>query len=123
MQDTTPTGSSDATRSNGGNPEQLPSPVSATPADVVDGGQITLGNEPVSWKEKHETETAKALTFTLVGIMAGTLVLHYVSVIVLMIKGHKDAVDILSHVFDSWLPVISGFVGGAVTFYLTRNKE
>lgn len=88
----------------------------------VEGGEITLGPEPVSWKEKHESETAKVVAFSLLAILAGSIVLHYVAVIILMVNDQKDTVDVLSQVFDSWLPVISGFVGGAVTFYLTRQK-
>lgn len=90
--------------------------------DVIEGGAITLSPERVSWKEKHETETAKVLTYALVGILAGSLLLHYSAVTVLMLNDQKDAVDVLINVFDKWLPVISSFVGGAVTFYLTRRK-
>lgn len=90
--------------------------------DIIEGGTITLSPEPLSWKEKHETETAKVLTYALVGILAGSLLLHYSAVTVLMLNDQKDAVDVLTNVFDKWLPVISSFVGGAVTFYLTRRK-
>lgn len=90
--------------------------------DVIEGGTITLSPQPVSWKDRHESETAKVLTFALVGILAGSLLIHYVAVSVLLLNGQKETVDVLTTIFDKWLPVISSFVGGAVTFYLTRKK-
>jgi hypothetical protein len=90
--------------------------------EIIEGGRITLSPDHISWKDRHESETAKTLTFLLVGTLIVSLVIHYVAVIVFMLIGHKDAVEVLTSVFDKWLPVISSFVVGAVTFYLSRRK-
>lgn len=91
--------------------------------EMIEGGTITLSSQPISWKERHETETAKVLTFALLALFAGSLLVHYISVTFLMLNAQKEAVDVLTNVFDKWLPVISSFVGGAVTFYLTCKKD
>lgn len=98
------------------------SSASANDDEVIEGGTITLSPDHISWKDRHESETAKTLAFVLVGTMIGSLLLHYVAVTILMLYDKKEAVDVLTNVFDKWLPVISSFVGGAVTFYLTRRK-
>jgi len=90
--------------------------------EVIDGGRITLSADHVSWKDRHESETAKTLAFALVATLVGSLVVHYTAITILMLNDQKEAVDVLTQVFDKWLPVISSFVGGAVTFYLTRRK-
>ncbi len=43
----------------------IPEQPSANDDEIIDGGTITLSPQPVSWKERHETETAKVLTFVL----------------------------------------------------------
>jgi hypothetical protein len=61
----------------------------ANDEEFIDGGTIVLSRQTVSWKERHESETAKVLAFTLVGILAGSLLIHYVAVTVLMLCGQK----------------------------------
>jgi len=102
-------------------PPQRPSD-SSQDEELIEGGRITLSSDEISWKDRHETETAKVLAFVLVGTMVLSLGLHYMCVTILMLNGKKEAVEVLTSVFDKWLPVISSFVGGAVTFYLTRRK-
>jgi hypothetical protein len=53
---------------------------------------------------------------------SATLLLHYLFVMTLELKGKHEAVESLMTVFHSWLPVISGLVGGATTYYFTRDK-
>lgn len=90
--------------------------------ELIDGGKVMLSPNQISWKDHHESETAKTLTLVLVSTLVGSLIIHYVAVTILMLNDKKEAVDVLTDVFDKWLPVISSFVGGAVTFYLTRRK-
>lgn len=55
-------------------------------------------------------------------MMAVGLLLHYAAIITLELFGKHDAVKSLEAVFHAWLPVLSGLVGAAVTYYFTREK-
>jgi hypothetical protein len=55
-------------------------------------------------------------------MMAVGLVLHYVAVMALELAGKHDAFKSLEAIFNAWLPVLSGLVGAAVTYYFTREK-
>jgi hypothetical protein len=58
----------------------------------------------------------------LIWMMAIGLVVHYAAVMALELCGRHDAVKSLETIFNAWLPVLSGLVGAAVTFYFTRDK-
>jgi hypothetical protein len=102
---------------------------------VVEGGGLTPSRRPPSetesygWKppsklspEEQAASTARTLAFLLVA----TLVLSYVvqnGLVVLMSFYNKpEAVATLEHIFNQWLPVLSGLVGTAVGFYLKERK-
>jgi hypothetical protein len=73
-------------------------------------------------KQKH-AETASRLAGRLIWILAGTILLHYVSVIVLIYLKRDDAIKELADILHAWLPVLAGLAGGAATYYFTRDKE
>jgi hypothetical protein len=85
---------------------------------VHDLDQDSIGFEP----QKHRAKTASYLAFILVAILALTLLLHYVSTLILCCYGQIETAKSLGQIFDKWLPVITGFVGGAVTYYFTKEK-
>ena len=43
-----------------------------------------------------------------------TLVLH--------LSGKSEVAKALSDIYEKWLPVITGFTGSAVTYFLTRER-
>ena len=55
-------------------------------------------------------------------MLAVGLVLHYAAVTALELSGKHEAVKSLEAIFNAWLPVLSGLVGAAVTYYFTREK-
>ena len=59
----------------------------------------------------------------LIGMMAVGLLLHYAAVVVFEWNGKHDSVKSLETVLNAWLPVLSGLVGAAVTYYFTREKS
>ncbi len=73
--------------------------------------------------KKGHAETAKTLSFWLVGILAGSVVLHYVCVMILLLLKRDYAVTALEDVIHVWLPVLAGLAGSAVTFYFTRDSK
>lgn len=91
--------------------------------DPIEGGAITDLEEELSFHEaKHRAHTARKLAYWLVVVLGTTMLVHYASVMFLEIKGKHEAVESLSSIFHAFLPVISGLVGGASTFYFTREK-
>ncbi len=58
----------------------------------------------------------------LIWMMAVGIVLHYAAVVAFELSGKHDSVKSLETIFNAWLPVLSGLVGAAVTYYFTREK-
>ncbi len=107
----------------------LGDPVVASPEtddqeiDVIEGGEINHSAQDTSWKDNHESETAKTQTYAFVAILAGSFAVHYIAVTVLILCNEMEAVSTLTALFDKWLPVISSFVASATTYYLSHRKN
>lgn len=92
--------------------------------ELLEAGTVDLNKRPLKIeKVTHRAKTASYLAFLLVTILVLTLLLHYLATLILSCYGQAEAVKVLGEVFDKWLPVITGFVGGAVTYYFTKEKS
>jgi hypothetical protein len=89
--------------------------------DTLEGGFVRP-LEDYFVEEKHRADTARRLAYSLVVILAGTVMLHYVTVLILELKGRPEAVQSVAQIFNVWLPVIASLVSAAVTYYFTREK-
>jgi hypothetical protein len=93
----------------------------------IEGGSIPYFEWNPSNVEFHEAEhrahTARRLAYWLVIILGVSIVAHYLSTMVLELNGKHEAAESLAKIFNSWLPVLSGLVGGASTYYFTRDKH
>jgi hypothetical protein len=89
--------------------------------DTLEGGFVRP-LEDYFVNEKHRADTARRLAYSLVVILGSTVVLHYITVLILELKGRTDAVEGLGRIFNVWLPVIASLVSSAVTYYFTREK-
>jgi hypothetical protein len=93
-----------------------------TEDNVLDGGAVEpLQDYPVA--EHHRANTARYLALALVGIFAMSVVLQYTSTIILIYTGKADAIPNLDKMFNILMPVLSGLVGGATTYYFTKEKR
>lgn len=91
---------------------------------LIQGGTISNLDQDAEWRpEKHHAETARWIANCLLGVLVASFVVHYVAITVLSLYEKTAAVESLSSLFGNWLPVMSGFVGGAVTYYFTRRDE
>lgn len=72
--------------------------------------------------KKTHAETAKTLSYWLVGILAGTVLLHYICVMILVLLGKDYELPIIEDILHVWLPVLAGLAGSAATYYFTRDK-
>ena len=89
--------------------------------DILEGGAVEpLEDYPVA--EKHRADTARYLAYSLVGILGLSIVFQYSVTIVLVYTGRIDAIPILDRTFNILMPLLSSLVGGATTYYFTRNK-
>jgi hypothetical protein len=102
----------------------LPNEEKEANGDLVEGGIITDLEEPeVTFHEaKHRANTTRLLAVSLVGFLAFLILVHYACTMVLEFYDKREAVESLSKIFNNWLPVITGLVGSAVTYYFTKEK-
>jgi hypothetical protein len=87
------------------------------PADLRPGWQ------PPPTLEERKAETAKKLASWLVGILGGSIVVQYACVMTLVLTGRDYGAKVVEDLFHSWLPVVSGLAGAAVTYYFTKNGK
>ncbi len=67
--------------------------------------------------------TAIILAVLLVIILVGTTSLHYYTVLQLAQDGKTEVATQVSTIFDKWFPVITGFTGSAITYFLTKDRQ
>ncbi|MBL8077828.1 MAG: hypothetical protein JNM55_07695 [Anaerolineales bacterium] len=92
--------------------------------EVIEGGEISELDVPykVDPLKKQRAATTRSLAYILVGILALSVVLHYITIAWLLINEKKELTVELSTIFSTWLPVISGLAGSAVTYYFAQEK-
>jgi hypothetical protein len=90
--------------------------------DVLEGGEVeSLQDYPIA--DRHRANTARYLAYALVGILALSVLFQYASTMTLIYTGKVDAIPNLDRTFNTLLPLLSGLVGGATTYYFTREKR
>jgi hypothetical protein len=91
--------------------------------ELVEGGSIRDLSGEYKFQTRHREDTARRLAYSLVGILGGSFVLHYSATLILEFTGRTSSAESLARVFNAWLPVIASLVGGAVTYYFTKEKR
>jgi len=90
---------------------------------TIEGGEIKeLDVYKIDPLKKQRAATTRALAYLLVAILFLSVVIHYGMVAWLLSNGKKDVTVELSTIFSTWLPVISGLAGSAVTYYFAQEK-
>jgi|SRR5882672_3321313 len=89
----------------------------------TEGGEVKGLREIDFEPAKHRAETARKLAYFLVITLASSILVQYGSVLYLVHSGKAEALDNISKIFNSWLPVISGLVSGAATYYFTKDRD
>lgn len=71
---------------------------------------------------RHANANAsRRLAYALITSLTLTFVAHYWTTF-WFVREAKLPITALSDLFDKWLPVITGFTGSAVTYFLTRER-
>jgi len=92
------------------------------PVEVVEGGDVDPLQD-YSVAERHRADTARYLAYALVGTLALSVVLQYALTLVLIYTGKTEGIANLDRTFNVLMPILSGLVGGATTYYFTRDKR
>lgn len=71
--------------------------------------------------ESVKAETSKMLASVLVSALSVSYLAHYVVVLILSLFDKKDTLELLSNLFNAWMPIIAGFTGAAVTHYFSKK--
>ena len=96
----------------------------AAEVSIIEGGSVSDFQE-IKWEpeKKHRAETARYLAYGLVGILAFTILIQYGMTVFLIFQNRESGVATLEKLFSTLLPVLSGLVSGAATYYFTREKN
>ena len=93
-----------------------------TPGDgnIVDGGSVEDA-PPIKLKGPFDVDKHRGyVTVLLIALLGFLIAGHYICVIVMEWNGKKT--DSVNAAFNAALPIISGLVGSAVTYYFTSRK-
>lgn len=85
-------------------------PVVLRPVKSSDAGQYHL-------------QTVRRVAYSLLALLALTILVHYAVTVYVVIWGEKDNMDRIDQVFNVILPVVSGLAGSAATYFFTEPRR
>ena len=91
--------------------------------EVIEGGDVAQVTELHFEERRHRAATARVLAYCLLGLLAATIALQYGFTLWLILSGKESDVPALDKLFNALLPILSGLVGGAVTYYFTKERS
>ncbi|MEM5786239.1 MAG: hypothetical protein AAGU11_02900 [Syntrophobacteraceae bacterium] len=92
--------------------------------DMIEAGDVQGLEADIPFHEaKHRAETSRFLAVMFAWVLALSVLLHYLVTASVMLWGNESIADHLSKIFNIWLPVISGLMGSAATYYFTKEKK
>jgi hypothetical protein len=97
----------------------------AQEAQIIEGGEIVgVGDSRIRIDplKRERARTTRMLAYVLIAVLAFSLLIHYIVVFIMLLRGEGENVDILNQIYSNWLPVISGLASSAVTYYFTKEK-
>ena len=102
-------------------------------ADVPDESESVAGDAiPVVYDPHEHVRVPPAqdpsaqraiIARILITMMAVGLLIHYGAVITFEWIGKHESIKSLETILNSWLPILSGLVGAAVTYYFTHEDR
>lgn len=107
------------------NQSDNPAPEDVDPQDVItiEGGEVEeFADIEVKTRRVREA-TARTIAIALIWILGLSALIHYIAMFVLVLNDKTTEVEELSRFFNAWLPVVSGLVGSATTYYFTRDRS
>ena len=100
-------------------------------AEVPDESESAAGDAiPVIYDPHDQVRAAQdpsaqraIIARILITMMAVGLLIHYAAVILFEWNGKHESVKSLETILNAWLPILSGLVGAAVTYYFTHEDR
>lgn len=89
----------------------------------IEGGDVSASPEFTFQPARHRAITARYLAFGLVITLVVSVAVQYACTLILIKWGAKESLDNLNKIFNAWLPVISGLVSSAATYYFTKDRN
>lgn len=72
--------------------------------------------------EEHPAKTTKLITILFLSLPCAAFAAH-LTIILLLAHNKPNLIDDVSRVFTTWVPIFTGFVGPAATFYFTHERR
>jgi hypothetical protein len=94
-------------------------PKTAPPPDQNVGFQPPSKIDP----KEHKARTARTLAYWLVATFGGSIICQYVMLWLLIHWGHLKEVEYAEHLFNAWLPAITGLASSAAAYYFAKDKD
>ena len=92
---------------------------------VLEAGKINRlddSNVRINPYAKLKFLTTRTLAYIIIIILTLSVLGHYMVTIYLLKSGQASIVNVTDRIFNTWLPVISGFAGAAVTYFFTKER-
>jgi hypothetical protein len=89
--------------------------------DIGEGGAVEVVDVQFD-ERRHRATTARTLAYLLWGLLAGAVLVQYGLTLVLLLVGKEQGTAALEKLFNALLPILSGLVGGATTYYFTKGR-
>ena len=102
--------------------------ISAEVVKAVDSGAylstgVVTGEFPFN-HAKQKADTARNIAYALVAILGASVLLHYLVISFTALPAESPLrLEAYKAAFNAWLPVASGLVSAAVTYYFTRDRD
>jgi len=90
--------------------------------ETIEGGDVQQVADLQIEERRHRAATARVLAYSLLGLLAATIAAQYGFTLWLILSGRSSDVAALDKLFNALLPILSGLVGGAVTYYFTKER-
>jgi nitrate reductase NapE component len=97
-------------------------PESRVDLETIEGGDVQQVADLQIEERRHRAATARVLAYSLLGLLAATIAAQYGFTLWLILSGRSSDVAALDKLFNALLPILSGLVGGAVTYYFTKER-
>ncbi len=78
--------------------------------------------EPEFSPEEHRAKTTKLFMVLSFSALCGLFTLHFSSILYLA-HDKPNSVDMITRVFETWVPIFSTIVGSAAAFYFTKERK
>jgi hypothetical protein len=89
---------------------------------VIEGGEIREFGDYAYKVKEQRAKTTRMLAYFLLFVLVFSFVGHYGITTWLLLNNKEAIVESLNRIFNTWIPVISGFAGAAVTYFFTKEK-